>query len=65
MADTEVTLEASPVTMAELDDNCQACTYSFLSGHIEIGAGALPGRRPRALVSVLHTEVVKDTRITD
>jgi hypothetical protein len=61
IADTEFTLETSPMA----DGNCQAYLLVLSRPHRVSSAGALPGRRARALVSVLHTEVAENIRITD
>jgi hypothetical protein len=65
MAETEFTVETSPVTMAELDGDCQA--YAFRPGHIEVGA-QVPcpdADHEHWVVSVLQTEVAENVRIID
>jgi hypothetical protein len=63
MADTELTLETSAVTMAELDGDCQR--HALIPGPIVIGA-VVPcpdGDHEHRVLNVLHTEAAENIRI--
>lgn len=57
-------LQTSPLTIAELDGDCQ--DYAFLPGHIEVGA-EVPcpdGDHDHQVLNVIHTAVVHNIEVT-